>query len=231
MHVYILAKLDFLVTVQADSVRKFLPDANIEIVPSPMNDLTLVREMLTTVEQDNVLILTPGIILSAPFELNNAVSYCVKTIVPKIVSWRKKEDVNVDAIKCGYGEPFQTAYENLLQDEVEDRFDKCARKFKLRTFKQKFLGYMPEWGISKEKDTCWQNCLNSIGISPPVVEAIKMPIPPQGLGDIVAAGLAKLGITKERISKAIGRDCGCAGRQKKLNELGKILGIGVEKKD
>lgn len=47
-----------------------------------------------------------------------------------------------------------------------------------------------------------------------------------GLGDIVAAGLATVGITKERVSKAIGRDCGCAKRQAALNEFGKRLGIG-----
>ena len=47
-----------------------------------------------------------------------------------------------------------------------------------------------------------------------------------GLGDMVAAGLATVGITKERVSKAIGRDCGCAKRQAALNEFGKRLGIG-----
>lgn len=53
------------------------------------------------------------------------------------------------------------------------------------------------------------------------------PSPPKpGLGDMVAAGLAKVGITKERVSKALGRDCGCAKRQQRLNELGRRLGIG-----
>jgi hypothetical protein len=47
-----------------------------------------------------------------------------------------------------------------------------------------------------------------------------------GLGDMVAAGLAAVGITKERVSAAIGRDCGCAKRQAALNEFGKRLGIG-----
>lgn len=41
-----------------------------------------------------------------------------------------------------------------------------------------------------------------------------------GLGDRVAAGLAAVGITKERVSKAMGRDCGCAKRQAALNKLG-----------
>ena len=48
-----------------------------------------------------------------------------------------------------------------------------------------------------------------------------------GLGDMVELGLSAVGITKERVSKAIGRPCGCGKRQQKLNELGKkILGIG-----
>lgn len=48
-----------------------------------------------------------------------------------------------------------------------------------------------------------------------------------GLGDIVAAGLSAIGITKERVSAAVGGDCGCAARQQALNEWGKKnLGIG-----
>jgi hypothetical protein len=48
-----------------------------------------------------------------------------------------------------------------------------------------------------------------------------------GLGDMVAAGLSAFGITKERVSKFVGGDCGCRERQQKLNKLGhKYLGIG-----
>ncbi len=47
-----------------------------------------------------------------------------------------------------------------------------------------------------------------------------------GLGDMVAAGLASVGITKERVSRVLGRDCGCAKRQQRLNDLGRKLGIG-----
>lgn len=50
---------------------------------------------------------------------------------------------------------------------------------------------------------------------------------PMGLGDMVAAGLSAIGITKERVSKAVGGDCGCAARQQAMNEWGKKhLGIG-----
>lgn len=47
-----------------------------------------------------------------------------------------------------------------------------------------------------------------------------------GLGDMVAAGLSSVGITKDRVSALVGRDCGCAERQDWLNRLGHKLGIG-----
>ena len=47
-----------------------------------------------------------------------------------------------------------------------------------------------------------------------------------GLGDRVASALAAVGITKERVSKALGKPCACAKRQAKLNELGRKFGIG-----
>jgi len=62
------------------------------------------------------------------------------------------------------------------------------------------------------------------GDKPPVAECRAKPNP--GLGDMVAAGLSAMGITKERVSKAVGDDCGCSKRQEKLNELGRKLGIG-----
>ena len=47
-----------------------------------------------------------------------------------------------------------------------------------------------------------------------------------GLGDMVASGLSAIGITKERVSAAVGKPCGCAKRQAALNELGRRIGIG-----
>lgn len=47
-----------------------------------------------------------------------------------------------------------------------------------------------------------------------------------GLGDMVKAGLSAIGITEERVSKAIGRPCGCSKRAEALNALGRKLGIG-----
>jgi len=49
----------------------------------------------------------------------------------------------------------------------------------------------------------------------------------RGLGDMVSAGLSAIGITPERVSKALGvKDCGCKKRAEALNRLGRNLGIG-----
>lgn len=47
-----------------------------------------------------------------------------------------------------------------------------------------------------------------------------------GLGDRIAAGLAAVGITEERVGKLVGRPCGCKARRAALNRLGRRLGIG-----
>jgi hypothetical protein len=47
-----------------------------------------------------------------------------------------------------------------------------------------------------------------------------------GLGDMVSAGLSAIGITKERVSALVGRDCGCQKRQESLNQIGRKIGIG-----
>jgi hypothetical protein len=57
------------------------------------------------------------------------------------------------------------------------------------------------------------------------------PRPRPGLGDLVAAGLASVGITKARaqaVAAAVGiEDCGCQGRQEAWNLAGYRLGIGT----
>jgi len=49
---------------------------------------------------------------------------------------------------------------------------------------------------------------------------------PPGLGDMVAAGLSAIGITKERVEAVVGRPCGCSKRAEALNALGRKIGIG-----
>lgn len=65
-------------------------------------------------------------------------------------------------------------------------------------------------------DQC--NACPLIGLAPPAAEVqnkSRLPI-----GDWIAGGLEKVGITKQRVSKVAGGDCGCSHRQEKLNEIG-----------
>ena len=63
---------------------------------------------------------------------------------------------------------------------------------------------------------------------PPVDRLLLLSATPAkpGLGDMVAAGLSAIGVTKQRVSKLAGGDCGCAKRQQALNDLGRKIGIG-----
>jgi hypothetical protein len=47
-----------------------------------------------------------------------------------------------------------------------------------------------------------------------------------GLGDIAKKWLSAIGITEQRVSKVLGRPCGCSKRAEALNELGRRIGIG-----
>ena len=69
-----------------------------------------------------------------------------------------------------------------------------------------------------------RNCTASSHVPPP---------PARGLGDLVAAGLSAVGVTKERVravANAVGiEDCGCAERQRAMNSWGaRHLGIGTK---
>ena len=59
-----------------------------------------------------------------------------------------------------------------------------------------------------------------------VVDVASPAYPKPGLGDRVEGALKSVGITQERVSRLIGRPCGCEGRKKLLNNVGKRLGIG-----
>lgn len=51
------------------------------------------------------------------------------------------------------------------------------------------------------------------------------PMPKRGLGDLVAAGLSSVGITKTLAEAIVGGPCGCEERREALNELGKKIGF------
>jgi hypothetical protein len=47
-----------------------------------------------------------------------------------------------------------------------------------------------------------------------------------GLGDIVKSALSAIGVTEGRVSKLLGKPCGCGKRAEAMNEWGRKLGIG-----
>lgn len=44
-------------------------------------------------------------------------------------------------------------------------------------------------------------------------------IPPPKIGSMIGAGLSAVGITDERVTRWLGKDCGCPHRRNKLNAL------------
>ena len=53
--------------------------------------------------------------------------------------------------------------------------------------------------------------------------------PKPGLGDLASYAMAHLGITKEKFSEWIGKECNCPERQEKLNRFGRYLAKRAEK--
>jgi hypothetical protein len=94
--------------------------------------------------------------------------------------------------------------------------------------------YHPDHAVNAAKPALVAAIASHLGCEPPqplTADEIQAHpgrfIPRPGLGDMVAAGLSAVGITPERVSKALGvEDCGCKKRQAKLNELGRKFGIG-----
>ena len=81
-------------------------------------------------------------------------------------------------------------------------------------------GVCPRCGSTGEPGKTTRACQTPDEVTRALVEAAAPPwvrIPNPKLGDAVAATLAAVGITKERVSRIVGGDCGCDGRQEALN--------------
>lgn len=94
---------------------------------------------------------------------------------------------------------------------------------------------LPHAGVEVDPRVLNRQTIDAAALLTPDGMTLAQPEPPEknaetpqrmGLGDMVASGLSAVGITKERVSQIVGRDCGCRKRQQALNELGKKFGIG-----
>jgi len=56
----------------------------------------------------------------------------------------------------------------------------------------------------------------------------RIKVPPVPLGGMVSTALAAVGVTKERVSKLIGQDCGCKARADALNYVGAGISKAVQ---
>lgn len=54
-------------------------------------------------------------------------------------------------------------------------------------------------------------------------------VPPLRIGSAIAAGLAAVGVTPERIKEATGKDCGCNKRKDVLDAAGEAISAVVER--
>ena len=66
--------------------------------------------------------------------------------------------------------------------------------------------------------TCARCGFRLCGVKPPIRRRCDVQ-PKPGLGDMVAAGLSAIGITKERVQAITGKDCGCAKRQNVIQRV------------
>lgn len=146
---------------------------------------------------------------------------------PAAFGWESKADFRREFFRT-LKDPFVGDWRPVLQDRAAVRggLPECAEESDFRMIGDEFIHYVNGSGrMRNERNECFACCLAQFGIEwqgPTVTHAPSRP----GLGDMVSTGLAAVGITPERVSKVLGRPCGCKERAAKLNELGRRIGIG-----
>ena len=87
-------------------------------------------------------------------------------------------------------------------------------------------------GFIAECESHFRECLTLAETAAAFVEyqrTHRISIPFANLGDTVAAALGAFGVTSERLSAILGRDCGCDGRRQALNAASAAVSAGVER--
>lgn len=82
-----------------------------------------------------------------------------------------------------------------------------------------------DFAYDAECGTCRRCGFRLCGAKPPIRRLCSVQ-PAPGLGDLAAAGLSAVGITKDRVEAIVGGPCGCDERQAWMNAAGeKWLGL------
>jgi hypothetical protein len=111
--------------------------------------------------------------------------------------------------------PFSTPFRELEHGVIEGvvpGLPACCEAAGFSMIGDEYVHHLHGSLRTPDRTACWDHVVRQVC--------------PPGLGDIVAGGLSAVGITKERVSKLLGKPCDCPKRQQQLNELGRRLGIG-----
>lgn len=86
-------------------------------------------------------------------------------------------------------------------------------------------------GYQAKKMPTFRVCKTVVEMAREAVESKttrRIRVPPIRLGEMATQVLSSVGITKERVSKVLGRDCGCGQRAASLDYLGAAVSKAVE---
>jgi hypothetical protein len=233
VNVYVTAHSSDFLPWQRAAVERFCPGSTLHVVATanaspdviaqaamhlPLATTpSLVPEVLRQAAAGPGMVIEWDVVPVAPVSVENAVAWADGYgIYPSVVKW-----TDAAVLNAGYvpgSAPFTTDDYRILPQQY--MAGGCGAGVHFQTIGTEFLHYhyhaafRTPSGFDEQRKACWLELMADIKPAG------------RGLGDMVAAGLSAVGITKERVSSLVGGDCGCAERQKKLNALGRRIGIG-----
>lgn len=233
MNVYITLHSDVFLRQQLSAIKRVMPQAVVRIVAThnasravaqaadirlqEIQTAGLVPALLPLVAPGPGCVLEWDMVPVRPIAPQNAINVepSAMGLYPSAMSWADSSELNIE-YRVWQSLPFSS--ESFIEWHHETPAPACASANHFVLIGGTILhfhhlagGKRPA-GVTPERRTCWDSVMAHY-LTP-------------GLGDRIASALAAVGITKERVSKAIGKDCGCAKRQQQLNELGRRIGVG-----
>jgi hypothetical protein len=208
------------------SIRSYCDAAGIEHMQSPHSGYLATVDYLASTASEPTVIVEWDVLPIRPVSFDAACSFRGKQHRGMTAPARRFYYPNVlafdpacDRYTAGYLEraepPFSTPFRELEHGVIEgvvDGLPECCEAAGFSLIGSEYVHHLHGELRTSNRTACWEEVVGTV-CSP-------------GLGDMVAAGLSAVGITKERVSKMLGRPCNCPQRQAALNELGRKLGIG-----
>lgn len=149
---------------------------------------------------------------------------------PAAFGWESRSNFRREFFRT-LKDPFAGEWQQVVQDRavVHGGLPECAENSDIRVIGGRLLHYVNGTGrMRPDRSECFSLCLQQYGIEwqGPATSSQTARKSSPGLGDLVKSGLSAVGITEERVSKAIGKPCGCGKRAEAMNKFGaKYLGM------